>query len=106
MIRNDTCHPFQLKIWITDSELCGCWRTDYKPAETYNVYEKEHYIKRELFGRYSRHNILYRKIYDLHGNEIADEYITENHALMMYEPLLEDKQGVNGDAHVNEGNVL
>ncbi len=91
MIRNDTKQPFQLKIWLTDSELCGCWRTDHKPTETYRVYEKEHYMNREFFGKYSRHNLIYRKVYDLYGNEIADEYVTENHALMMYEPLIEEK---------------
>ncbi len=93
MIRNDTSHPFQLNIWLTDSMLCGELRCDVKPTERYQVYEKEHYIKRELFGLYSRHNVIYRKIYDDKGNEISDEYVTENHALMMYEPLLEDKQG-------------
>ncbi len=92
MIRNDTNTPVQLKIWIHDSMLCGCWRTNIKPLETYNIYEKEHYIIKELFGKYSRHNLIYRKIFNLEGNEIADEYITENHALMMYEPFLVDTQ--------------
>lgn len=91
MIRNDTNHSFQLKIWLTDLNLCGCWRVTYKPIEEYQVYEKEHYIKRENFGKYSRHNFIYRKVYDFGGKEIADEYIAENHALMMYEPFLEDK---------------
>jgi Uncharacterized vancomycin resistance protein len=92
MIRNDTSQPFQLKIWLTDSELCGCWRTNTKPFESYKVYEKEHYIKSELFGKYSRHNSIYRKVYDIDGNEISEEFVTENHALMMYEPFIEEKQ--------------
>jgi len=91
MIRNDTKTPVQLKIWLDDSMLYGCWRTNVKLIETYKVYEKEHYMKRELFGKYSRHNKIYRKIFDMEGKEIADEYVTENHALMMYEPYLEDK---------------
>ncbi len=91
MIRNDTNTPVQLKIWLNDSHLCGCWRTKVEPIETYKVYEKEHYMKKELFGKYSRHNLIYRKIYDMAGNEIADEYVTENHALMIYEPFLEDR---------------
>lgn len=91
MIRNDTSQPFQLKVWLTDTHLCGCWRMQNRAVETYRVYEKEHFIKRELFGKYSRHNTIYRKVFDLDGKEIADEYITENHALMMYEPYLEMK---------------
>ena len=92
MIRNDTASPVQLKVWLTDSMLCGCWRTNVEPLETYQVYEKEHYMKKELFGYYSRHNLIYRKIIDMNGTEISDEYVTQNHALMMYEPFLEDKQ--------------
>lgn len=93
MIRNDTQTPVQLKVWLNDSMLCGCWRTNALPMETYKVYEKEHYMKKELFGKYSRHNSIYRKVFDMQGNEVADEYVTENHALMMYEPFLEDLLG-------------
>ena len=92
MIRNDTNQPFQLNIWLTEAELYGCFRTNHMPYETYQVYEKEHYIEKELFGKYSRHNVIHRKVFDINENEIADEYITENHALMMYEPFLEDKE--------------
>lgn len=91
MIRNDTNQPFQLNIWLTNSELCGSWRVNAKPIEFYKVYEKEHYFTKELFGKYSRHNTICRKVIDIEGKEIADEYVTENHALMMYEPFLEDK---------------
>ena len=94
MIKNDTTMPVQLKIWMDESMLYGCFRTNVKPLETYQVYEKDHYIKRELFGKYSRHNSIYRKIYDMDGIEIAEEYVTENHALMMYEPFIEDKQQI------------
>lgn len=50
-------------------------------------------MRKEVFGKYSRHNFIYRKVYDINGKEIADEYVAENHALMMYEPFLVDKQG-------------
>jgi len=59
---------------------------------SYKVYEKDHRMDSEFWGGFSRHNTLYRKIYDLYGDEIADEYITENHALMMYSPFLEKKK--------------
>lgn len=92
MIRNDTKTPFQLKVWLSDTMLCGAIRTNVEPFERYMVYEKEHYINREVFGKYSRHNVICRKIYDIYGVELFDEYICENHALMMYEPFLEDKK--------------
>ena len=92
MIRNDTGTPIQLQVWLTENSLHGCWRTNVEPMETYEVYEKEQHIDRELFGKYSRHNYLYRRVLDMDGNEIADEFVTENHALMMYEPFLEARE--------------
>jgi len=92
MIRNDTSQPYQLKVWLTDSELCGSIRVNSQPCEFYKVYEKEHYMNKELYGKYSRHNVIFRKVYDIHNREIADEYVTENHTLMMYEPFLEDSR--------------
>lgn len=89
MIKNETKQPFQIKVWLTNTELCGCIRSTVKPIESYQIYEKEHVIKQELFGKYSRNNTLYRKIFDRHGIQIGDEFITENHALMMYEPFIE-----------------
>jgi len=35
-----------------------------------------------------RHNTIYRKAYNLNGELIDDEFITENHAITMYEPFL------------------
>lgn len=88
MIINNTNTPYQLKIWLTDSHLCGEWRIKSQPLYYYKVYEKEHYLKQEYWGQYSRHNMLFRKKYNLNDIETADEYVTENHALMMYRPFL------------------
>lgn len=91
MLKNGTNLPIQLRVWLTDTMLCGCFNTMVEPMETYEVYEKEHHIKKELFGKYSRHNVICRKVLDLAGGEVSHEYITENHALMMYEPFIEQK---------------
>lgn len=34
-----------------------------------------------------------REIYDMDSNLIDDEYVCENHALMMYEPLIGTNEG-------------
>jgi len=52
------------------------------------VYEKDHIIQSEFWGGYTRHNVLFRRAFDLNKNQVADEYLVENHAIMMYEPLL------------------
>jgi len=68
----------------------GEWRTEKKPCYSYRVYEKEHWITHEPWGGYVRHNILHRKIYNEKNELITDEYLTENHAIMMYQPFLQE----------------
>ena len=73
----------------------GSWRCDVKQHHKFEVFEKDHSIKQEYWGGYSRHNSIWRKRLDVHTSEIlGEEFITDNHAIMMYEPLLPnpDKQ--------------
>jgi vancomycin resistance protein VanW len=90
-ITNETSQTYQLIVYLTDTHLVGEWRSDVSLAQTYQVYEKDHWITHEFAGGYVRHNTLYRKVFDLEGECIRDEFVTENHALMMYEPLLPDR---------------
>ena len=90
MIKNNTDESFQLVLEITDTHLKGAWMAEQPPRLTYEVYEKEHLISREFWGGYSRRNVIFRKIYDENKNLLEDEYVVENHALMMYSPLLSD----------------
>ncbi|AHF08250.1 VanW family protein [Desulfitobacterium metallireducens] len=87
-IRNDTEEEYQLYLEVGDNELFGEWRCGQKSPYQYEVYEREHKITHEWWGGYMRHNVICRKIFDEQATEIADEVITENHAIMMYEPLL------------------
>lgn len=88
-IKNETDQPFQLHLYLDDKYLNGEWRTDRKPIYSYEVYEKSHWITQEYWGGYLRHNEIYRKVYNPDNEQIGDEYVTENHAIMMYQPLLE-----------------
>jgi len=45
-------------------------------------------IRCQLFSGYMRQNILRRRVYNLNHDEICDEFLTENHAIMMYDPML------------------
>jgi len=88
-IRNNTTQKFQLKLELTDAHLVGKWLSDKKSELRYEVFEKEHLIKSEWWGGYTRNNKIYRKVVACRNNEIiGEEYITENQAIMMYEPLL------------------
>ncbi len=86
-VRNDTNSDFQLRLWLDEHYLYGEWRSQNLPLHTYQVYEKEHFITQEWWGGYVRHNTIFRKVMD-QGIEMDDVFITENHAVMMYEPML------------------
>ncbi|MCI3920115.1 VanW family protein [Paenibacillus sp. TRM 82003] len=87
-IRNDTSRTYQLLVQVGDQALAGEWRCDTPQIERYEVFELEHSIKQQHWGGYTRHNKIYRRLLQPDGEWIRDEYVTENHALMMYSPLL------------------
>ncbi|MFW6047051.1 MAG: VanW family protein [Candidatus Woesearchaeota archaeon] len=89
-IYNDTDQAYQLIVYLTKDYLIGEWRTASEPDYKYEVYEKEHWITHEYRIGYVRHNIICRKIYNSKNEIVDDQYITENHALMMYQPFLKD----------------
>lgn len=87
-ILNGTSDTFQLHVYINGDYLVGEWRTLNKPDYTYEIYEREHKINHEFWGGYTRHNMIFRRVYSNDGIFLRDEYVTENHAIMMYEPFL------------------
>ena len=96
MIQNNTAFHFALCVRIENGMLVGEWRSDSSIDNSYEVYQKSHYISHEGVGIYVRHNTLYRKTFSIRDGErilLCDEKVAENHALMMYEPLLEAATG-------------
>ncbi|MCL2527322.1 MAG: VanW family protein [Defluviitaleaceae bacterium] len=91
MIKNETIHSYQLILNITEDNLVGTWLCNAPKTNTYEVYEKEHFMRSEYWGGYTRHNTIYRRKYNQEGNQTADEPVVENHAIMMYAPFLTDK---------------
>lgn len=87
-IKNETDQSYQLHLYITDKHLVGEWRVAYPQLYQYEVYEKEHSIQSAYWGGYIRHNVIQRRVYNQQKQFIEDQYVTENHAIMMYEPLL------------------
>lgn len=93
-IKNETNCTYQLVVYLTDTHLVGEWRSEAPAITNYEVYERDHLITHEYWGGYVRHNRLNRRVFNLDGVQIDDEFITENHAIMMYEPFLEE--GIEG----------
>jgi vancomycin resistance protein VanW len=87
-LRNDTNQVFQLNTWLSEKNLHGSICSEREPECRYTVFEKEHRFELQWWGGYTRHNEIWRKVMN-HSNEVIDEeLITENHAVMMYNPLL------------------
>ena len=88
-IRNPTDNTYQLRLWQKADWLRGTWRCDAPHESRFEILEKEHAIKSEWWGGYSRHNEIWRKRFSVASSEfMGEEFITANHAIMMYEPLL------------------
>ena len=95
-IYNGTGQPYQLQVYLAHGDLVGEWRTTNSPDLFYEVYEKEHWITHEFWGGYVRHNSIGRRIYNVDKVLLADEWVTDNHAIMMYQPYL--SKGVHSNA--------
>lgn len=89
MIKNNTPHTYQLFVHVGSKNLEGEWRTDAAPEYRYEIVERDHEMRSEYWGGYSRHNALYQQKYDLNGTLLEENLLVRNSALMMYSPLIE-----------------
>lgn len=92
-IENRTEMCYQLRIWLTDTDLVGEWRADSPASHRYEIAETRHWITQEWWGGYVRHNVISRNRFDAEGRWLDEQFVAENHAIMMYEPCLPEKAG-------------
>lgn len=93
-ITNTTSADYQLRLWLDETHLNGEWRCAKPQRLSFKVIERDHAIVQQWWGGYSRHNSLWRERYDLmSGEELGEEFVTENHAILMYAPLLGSSEG-------------
>lgn len=86
VVRNDTDHPFQLRTWVGERYLHGQLRTDAWPAHSWKVEARdEQFLRRD--GRVFRRNQVWRRVIDRRtGEQVGDELVKSNCALVVYEP--------------------
>ena len=82
-IKNDTDQAFQLVLEIEDDQLRGGWLSEKPPEFVYQIYEKHSTFHHQDWGGQTRHNHLYRRVFDAQGEQVADEFVAENHAIVM-----------------------
>ena len=87
-LRNDTSDTFKINLWLDDAYLNGEIRSDRASEVEYEVYETDHLIKIQPWGGYTRHNRIWRRQTSKIDGLLTDNLVTENHAIMMYNPLL------------------
>lgn len=86
--RNNTSQAFQINLWFEKMNLCGSIHSDFELKHDFEVYEKNHRFELQWWGGYTRHNEIWRTIIAKNDQRAEEELITENHAVMMYNPLL------------------
>jgi len=88
-LKNETEDDFQINLWLNATHLKGSINSDTPSSYSYEIRERNHRFVHQWWGGYTRHNEIWRIKTNLENQEIEDELITENHAVMMYNPLLE-----------------
>jgi len=88
-VKNNSNESYRLDIKIVKDDLVGKIVSDVDQHLIYKVYESHAKMTQSHWGPYIRHNEIRRRILSKDQILLDDEYVCENHALMMYEPLLE-----------------
>lgn len=85
-VYNPTNNSFKLKLWLDKTHLnCILFSRDLIKA-TYGIEERNHHIKQQYWGGYTRHNQIVQIKTEDKGR--TEKLLVENHAIMMYNPLL------------------
>jgi vancomycin resistance protein VanW len=87
-VYNPTKQRFQINLWLDEKYLQGSITSDTEPGNAYSIFETDHKMELQRWGGYTRHNKIWREVTNKVSKEITRELITENHAIMMYEPML------------------
>lgn len=87
-LRNDTDRIFQIRLWLSETHLHGAVRSDVPSGLVYEVFETDHMFRYQWWGGYTRHNRIWRRVTNPITGEERTEFVTENHAVMMYAPML------------------
>jgi vancomycin resistance protein VanW len=87
-LRNETMNTFQIRLWIDEHYLHGELLSNESISSRFEIQEREHIIQQESWGAYSRHNLII-KLEHTPSGEVIETKLVENHALMMYSPLLD-----------------
>ena len=87
-LKNETDITFKINLWIDDEYLNGTITADSAPTKKYEIRESDQRFELQWWGGYTRHNRITRFTTDIQTGEMSEEFIAENNAIMMYNPML------------------
>jgi vancomycin resistance protein VanW len=90
-LENNTDNTYQISLWLDNEYLNGEITCNADLKTSYEIYETDHQFQNQWWGGYTRHNRIWKKVTNLMDNSSTEELVTENHAVMMYNPMLEKK---------------
>ena len=102
MVKNDTIYDFQLIVNVGKDYLEGEWRSTAPSKFRYKVVERNHEMRGEYWGGYSRHNELYKQVFDANGIMITEEFVAKNSAIMTYSPFLPESVEKSDKKYINK----
>ncbi len=88
-VKNDTDYKFQVNLWLDKEYLNGTLISEEPISSCFRIEERNHIMKQQIWGGYSRHNQIV-KIETKHDGSEKESMLVENHAVMMYNPFLEE----------------
>ena len=86
--RNPSQSTYTIRLWQDDTHLWGEILCDTAPTHRFEVFETDHCIRQQWWGGYTRHNRIWKRRINLADGSEEVLPISENHAVMMYAPLL------------------
>jgi vancomycin resistance protein VanW len=92
---NPTPDRWQLILWLDDQFLYGKLLCSAEEKYRYEVFETDHRFCQQWWGGYTRHNRIWKKRIHKETKLEETELVTENHAITMYTPLLEESRSVS-----------
>jgi vancomycin resistance protein VanW len=91
-IMNNTDNDYQIMLFIKWNYLYWKILSDTKNIFSYKIIERDHKILHLHMWTYIRHNQIFREKFNLNWKKISEEFIVENNAFMMYNPIIAYKK--------------
>lgn len=89
-VKNETNKSFRIGLWLDETHLNGQLQCKTSLLSKFRIEERNHLMKQQYWGGYSRHNQIVQIEMDFEGSE-TEKLLVENHAIMMYNPFLTEK---------------